>query len=53
MPVQECQEDNKPGFKWGITGKCYTYTEGDDASRKKARENAGEQGRAIEASKDE
>lgn len=49
MPVQQCQSDNKPGFKWGPQGKCYTYTAGDEASRERARGLAEEQGRAIEA----
>lgn len=49
MPVKECQSDGKPGFKYGDTGKCYTYTEGDDESKERAREKAKRQGRAIEA----
>jgi len=24
MPIQPCQDQGKPGFKWGATGKCYT-----------------------------
>lgn len=52
MPVQECQKDGKPGFKWGSEGKCYTYTEGNDRSRERARSKARKQGIAIEASKD-
>jgi len=43
MPVQRCQKSNKPGFKWGPNGKCYT---GRDAHSRAVR-----QGRAIEASK--
>lgn len=28
MPVKQCQINDKPGFKWGDEGTCYTY---DDA----------------------
>ena len=48
MPVQSCNKDGKSGYKYGESGKCYTYT--DKASRKRANENAQEQGRAIKAS---
>jgi hypothetical protein len=50
MPIKECHEGGKPGFKWGDSGHCYKYTPGDDASRERARRQALEQGRAIEAS---
>lgn len=43
MPVQRCQVDNKPGWKWGESGKCYT---GPDAKAK-----AAAQGRAAHAEK--
>lgn len=51
MPVKECQEGNKPGFKWGDEGKCYTYTEGDEAGKQEAHDKAAAQGAAIEANK--
>jgi hypothetical protein len=51
MPVQPCQRDGKPGFKWGQGGRCYTYTSDDKASRTRARRAAEAQGRAIQASK--
>ena len=51
MPVQDCQENGKPGKRWGESGKCYTYTPGDKASLDRARNRALEQGRAIESSK--
>ncbi len=51
MPLKHCQRDKKPGYKWGDSGKCYTYTSGDKASRQMAKNNAKQQGRAIEASK--
>jgi hypothetical protein len=49
MPVQRCQKDGKPGFKWGQDGTCYTYS--NNAERDKAAAKAARQGRAIEASK--
>lgn len=49
MPVGPCSSNGKPGFKWGDSGKCYTYTEGDDASRNEARRKAGAQGAAAHA----
>lgn len=51
MPIQSCQVNGKPGVKYGPTGKCYTYTKGDEESRKRAISMAERQGRAIEASK--
>ncbi len=49
MPVQPCQSDGKPGYKWGESGACYTYTAGDDASMGRARSAAERQGRAARA----
>lgn len=49
MPVKRCQKDGKPGYKWGDEGKCYVYTPGNEASRKRAKNNAEKQGRAIKA----
>jgi len=49
MPVQTCQLDNKPGYKWGAQGKCYTYTKGNRASEADALAKAQLQGRAVEA----
>ena len=42
MPVQSCQLNNRPGFKFGPTGTCYVG--------RGARKRAARQGRAIEAS---
>lgn len=47
MPVKECTIDNKPGYKWGDSGKCYTYTPNDDKSRGMAKNKAIRQGIAI------
>ena len=46
-----CQNDGKKGFKWGQSGKCYTYTTGDKSSMERAREKAKRQGRAIQVNK--
>lgn len=49
MPVERCQLDGRPGYRWGKAGTCYTYTPGDTASRERARSLAEHQGRAIQA----
>ena len=49
MPVQQCQEDGKPGFKWGEQGKCYTYNPTSARSKAMARLKAEAQGRAVKA----
>jgi len=50
MPVKDCEKDGKPGKKWGDVGKCFTYTAGDEDSRKRAEAKAIDQGQAIKAS---
>lgn len=52
MPVQRCREKGKPGFRWGESGKCYTYSPKDKDSIKKATEKAIQQGQAIKANKE-
>lgn len=47
MPIKSCQKDGKPGFKFGDRGKCYTYTAGNEASRRVALAKAQAQMRAI------
>jgi hypothetical protein len=47
MPVQECQREGKPGYRWGQSGKCYTYTPGNARERAEARLRAEMQGRAA------
>lgn len=49
MPVQSCQSEGKPGYKWGDSGACYTYTPGDESSMSRARSRAERQGRAARA----
>lgn len=51
MPVKKCQSDGKPGYKYGDSGKCYTYDSKNEKSRKAALEKAKKQGRAIEIQK--
>jgi len=48
MPVQDCNKDGKPGYKYGEEGFCYTYTAGNEASRKAAKQKAYLQAAAIE-----
>lgn len=47
MPVQHCQSDGKPGWRWGQSGKCYVYTPGSEASSNEAKRRAHVQGAAI------
>jgi len=49
MPVGPCQENGKPGWRWGGHGKCYTYTEGDKEGSTRAHSKAEAQGRAAHA----
>lgn len=51
MPVVKCTKDDKPGWKWGSGGFCYTYTAGSKRSSGKAKQKAYLQGVAIEARK--
>ncbi|HEY6019192.1 MAG TPA: hypothetical protein VIY48_04615 [Candidatus Paceibacterota bacterium] len=51
MPVQHCESNGKPGYKWGNSGKCYTYTANDESSRKEAYKKATAQGIAINGGK--
>lgn len=51
MPVKKCQLGGKPGYKWGDSGKCYTYTPNNVASRKRAMDKAKKQGQAVEINK--
>ena len=47
MPVKECEDSGKPGYKYGDSGKCYTYTPNDAIKRNKAKRQAIIQGIAI------
>lgn len=48
MPVKKCTEDGKPGYKCGDSGKCYVYSPGDEAGRKRAKRKAILQCRAMD-----
>jgi hypothetical protein len=50
MPVQPCQQDGKPGYKYGATGVCYTYIPGNTRQKAQARMKAEAQAAAIRAS---
>jgi len=50
VPVQECEENKKPGYRWGSSGRCYTYSADDEEARKRAKQKAAIQGYAIEMS---
>lgn len=50
MPVHRTSKNGKPGYKWGTSGKTYTYTKGNKASMQRAKNKASKQGRAIRAS---
>jgi len=47
MPLMRCRLDDKPGYKWGEEGKCYTYEPGNEKSRAKAKLKAIKQGFVI------
>ena len=47
MPVKECEDNGKPGFKWGDQNNCYTYDPNDKKSKENARRKAQIQGIAI------
>ncbi len=49
MPVQSCTINKKAGYKYGESGKCYTYEVGDEEGRKRAKQKAYIQGAAISA----
>ena len=51
MPVKSCRKEGKPGWKWGDSGYCYTYTKGNKQSSDRAKEKASRQGRAIQVNK--
>ena len=47
MSIERATKDGKPGFRFGKSGKVYTYTPGDKESRERARKKAEKQGRAV------
>lgn len=47
MPVQRVTVGNKVGYRWGNSGKVYYYSPSNEESRKRAKEKAERQGRAV------
>jgi hypothetical protein len=50
MPIVSCSLEGKPGYKWGESGKCYTYDEGDVQGMRVARSRAAAQASAAYSS---
>ncbi len=50
MPIRECQSNGKPGYQWGDSGHCYTFTPGDKDSMANAHRQAEAQSAAAHAS---
>lgn len=53
MPLQKCTLDKKPGWRWGESGKCYTYKPGNKKSEAAAKLKAAKQGFATAKSSGE
>ena len=49
MPVERVTVGGQPGYRWGQSGKIYTYTAGSAASRARAYAAATRQGQAARA----
>jgi hypothetical protein len=49
MPVKRTTSGGKPAYKWGDSGKPFTYEAGNAQSRGQAKAAAERQGRAIRA----
>lgn len=47
MPLKTCKSDGQPGFKFGDSGTCYTYTAGDEDAKLAAKKKAIKQAIAI------
>ncbi len=45
--IKRCRSDGKPGFKYGDSGKCYTYTLKDTKSKDAAKRKAELQGKEM------
>jgi hypothetical protein len=50
MPIVRCTSDGKPGYRWGQSGTCYTYTPGSAPSQNDAKAKAQRQGVAARTS---
>lgn len=53
MPLMKCRKDDKPGWKYGDSGVCYTYKAGNEKSEAAAKLKAIKQGIAISRSSGE
>lgn len=49
MPVRRTTKNGKPAYKYGASGKAYTYTPNDPRSRAAAKGRAKRQAQAINA----
>ena len=49
MPVQPATANGRPGYRWGRSGRVFTYQPGSEASRRAAHAQAAAQGRATRA----
>ncbi len=47
MPVKRVVVDGSPAYRWGDSGKAYTYKPGDASSRLAAKKKAIKQGLAV------
>jgi len=47
MPVMSCNEKGKSGWKFGASGKCYTYPTGNEKASGIAKKKAYLQGVAV------
>jgi len=42
MPIKECSEEGKSGYKWGDAGKCYIH-DGTNKSKKESKKKVIQQ----------
>jgi len=49
MPIIKSTKNGKPCYKWGKSGKCYTYQPNNKESRERAKQKALKQGQAIKS----
>ena len=48
MSLDTCKDMGKPGYRCGSDGKCYTYTPGNEVSRRRAKQTVIEQCLALD-----
>ena len=49
MPLKRTTKNGRPAFKYGDSGKAYSYKPGDKTTRELAKKKALRQGRAMKA----